>query len=80
MVNYNLIIDDGISKGKDTVQVRGGFSDRYGIKTENRDIQFTSLDQRSRRAMANLISQYWAKYFDTNKCYLLDSREAKILK
>lgn len=37
------------------VRLRGGFSDRNKIKPENTDIQFESLDDRTRTAIINLI-------------------------
>lgn len=37
------------------VQRRGGFSDRNGIKVENTEMQYTSLDDRTRVALVNCI-------------------------
>ncbi|MCL2574948.1 MAG: hypothetical protein FWE33_00810 [Defluviitaleaceae bacterium] len=45
------------------VSVRGGFSDRMGIKKENTQIQLTDFDSRTRTAIINLIALSW-KFFD----------------
>ena len=37
------------------VSLRGGFSDRNGIKTENTQMQYDTLDERTRTAIANAI-------------------------
>ena len=41
---------------KYTVSLRGGFSDRNGIKVENTEIQTTNLDERTRVALRNATS------------------------
>lgn len=49
-------------KNKDIpkVQLRGGFSDRNKIKPENTEIQYTSLDDRTRIAIINLIDSIFS--------------------
>lgn len=47
MINYNQL---------NNVSVRGGFSDRNGLKTENTEIQLNRLDERSRVAICNEIN------------------------
>lgn len=39
------------------VQLRGGFSDRNGIKKENVEIQYNNLDERTRTAIINMIDE-----------------------
>ena len=39
-----------------TISIRGGFSDRYGIKSENTDIQIDDFDTRTRTKMANYMN------------------------
>lgn len=51
---------------KKKVQIRGGFSDRYGIKPLNTEMQVGSLDDRTRNILVNEI-------FDLYKCYLKNS-------
>lgn len=47
-------------KNKDLLKVRlrGGFSDRNNIKTENTDIQYKSLDDRTRIGIINVIDVF----------------------
>lgn len=51
------------------VSVRGGFSDRMGIKPENVSLQYDDFDRRSRVEMDNAINQL----FDIIYLYCIDS-------
>lgn len=46
-----------------TVNRRGGFADRQGIKKQNTEIQLTSLDSRTRIQMFNLVSDLYKKIY-----------------
>lgn len=45
------------------VSLRGGFSDRNGIKSENTTIQYKSLDKRTRTAIVNLTNVLYHAVF-----------------
>lgn len=45
-----------LEKVKYKVRLRGGFSDRNNISIENREMQYTSLDERTRNMLINLTS------------------------
>ena len=60
------------------VRVRGGFSDRYGMKPESTEMQVTSLDERTRALIFSTISNLHENYvfstrFTLNK--LLDEQD-----
>lgn len=46
------------------VALRGGFSDRNGIKSENTTIQYNSLDERTRTAIVNLTNILYHAVFE----------------
>ena len=46
------------------VSIRGGFSDRNGIRTENSEIQVRSLDHRTRVAFMNAINNLYYSIMD----------------
>lgn len=46
------------------VSIRGGFSDRNGIRTENTEIQVRSLDHRTRVAFMNAINNLYYSIMD----------------
>lgn len=46
------------------VSLRGGFSDRNGIKTENTQMQYDNLDERTRTAISNEIYFIYKSIFD----------------
>ncbi len=48
------------------VSLRGGFSDRNGIKTENTQMQYDTLDERTRITISNCINDLYYKFFDRN--------------
>lgn len=51
------------------VSVRGGFSDRNGIKPENTEIQIKNFDQRTRIQFNNLISRLYRYVYDKKLDY-----------
>ena len=58
-------IDGSINHPKplNRVSVRGGFSDRNGIKPENTTIQVESLDERTRTQLINLLSSIITSFY-----------------
>ena len=50
-------------KNKLKVALRGGFSDRNGIKRENTTIQYKELDNRTRIAICNHLSAIFQNVF-----------------
>jgi len=48
------------------VNLRGGFSDRMGVKKVNTQIQLTELDDRTRTAFVNTISFFWQTALEDN--------------
>ncbi len=51
------------------VRVRGGFSDRNGIKKENTQMQFKSFDDRTRVSLINCISQIYDILYSRGSSY-----------
>lgn len=49
------------------VSVRGGFSDRNAIKPENKEIQLTSFDKRTRIQFQNMISELYSEVYKEKK-------------
>ena len=54
------------------VSLRGGFSDRNGIKCENTTIQYKSLDQRTRISIVNLTNVLYHAVFNN---YMMDNAQ-----
>jgi len=52
-----------MDKKASRVSVRGGFSDRNGIKPENAVIQLTSFDKRTRVQLQNMISRFYCQVY-----------------
>ncbi len=59
----------GFMKNKMKVQLRGGFSDRNGIKKENVDMQYIDFDLRTRIALVNRTNVILNYYFDDPSDY-----------
>lgn|GEM_PF-79401 len=55
-----------IKKAIQKVSMRGGFSDRNGIKPENVEIQLKDFDRRTRVQLHNLINSIYYTVFDTS--------------
>ncbi|MBR5970563.1 MAG: hypothetical protein IK016_09505 [Lachnospiraceae bacterium] len=51
------------------VSRRGGFSDRNGIKPENREIQLTEFDKRTRVQLQNMISSFYSAVYGGDLYY-----------
>ena len=51
------------------VSVRGGFSDRNGIKPENTEIQIKNFDQRTRIQFYNMINRLYRYVYDEQLDY-----------
>lgn len=45
------------------VSKRGGFSDRYNIKTENTTIQVKEFDKRTRIQIQNMLSEMYQEVY-----------------
>lgn len=52
-----------------SVNKRGGFSDRNGIKTLNTEIQLTDFDERTRTALFNLIIHLYERFIVSKDIY-----------
>ena len=55
------------------VSVRGGFSDRNGIKPENVEIQLKDFDKRTRIQLQNMISHFYSIVYEGDLNYHNDS-------
>lgn len=68
-----MLIDGNEPKLK--VRLRGGFSDRNGIKKENTQIQYENFDERTRISFVNLINiaynRIYAKGLESKKQFFL---------
>lgn len=68
-------MDEKIVK-RHKISRRGGFSDRNGINPENKEIQLTSFDERTRIQLINMISEL---YFSMYSSYSHHEKEQKFL-
>ena len=57
------------------VSMRGGFSDRNGIKPENVEIQLKSLDSRTRIQIQNTISKFFTVIYGSENFYWNDNAQ-----
>ena len=64
-----------MAKPKMKVSLRGGFSDRNGIKPENIIIQYEQLDDRSRTALYNVLNRLYCELFSYNSPYHYDEQD-----
>lgn len=58
------------------VSVRGGFSDRNGIKPLNVEIQVKDFDQRTRNQLGNMVSDLYIKVYGNNAYWKNDNIQA----
>lgn len=57
------------------LSVRGGFSDRNGIKPENTEIQLKEFDKRTRVQLQNMISELYVLVFGSNEYHLKEQQQ-----
>ena len=51
------------------VSMRGGFSDRNGIKPENKEIQLKDFDKRTRVQLLNMLKMMYSKIYNVASCF-----------